>query len=212
MWHKNLVMISRKLSEWRPWSSKPRRRSNQYFLPQGICGIRFDETCYFLIVGKMNYKDAKTRCSQIEGKLANIWSRGHYNAMIAYMRKQIPKSMKYIEVWTAMTLMISTGKVRLSNFSQATFLQWYPGQPTRDFSRRYIYLHIPKIKSTKQGMVNYSPASKLTGALCEIPQRSSTRKPGRRPGWFLINQPTRHYIVTSGCVKKTVIDMLKIPT
>lgn len=140
-----------------------------------LCGIRYDDKCYTLIFGDMDYYDAQKTCRNVKGKLADITSRQHYNVMMAYIHQLIPESKQKLDTWTAMTLMITTGKVRLSNYNTASFTKWYPGQPQQDFNRRHIYLHVSKTKSNPQGMVNDNPKSKLPGAMCVMKKRSSNR-------------------------------------
>ncbi|XP_039249136.2 uncharacterized protein LOC120326847 isoform X2 [Styela clava] len=118
-----------------------------------------------LTTESVDLNQARTMCTDIGWKLANIYSTEHYEAIAEYLRNKYPK-INQPTVWLGMTLG-QDSQLYLSNGTVGPTLKWYPGFPGGS-GGKMISMDVLHVKNHNyQGMVNQPPENKRKGALCE---------------------------------------------
>nr|XP_039255815.1 uncharacterized protein LOC120332603 [Styela clava] len=134
------------------------------------CDEVYDGKCYVLITNdnRLNVFEARASCHAIGANAANIYSKEHFNRMVALIRTRIVIGLNYHHIWTGMELNTSTKGMYLSNGNPADYTRWFPGRPFNP-ARSYVGIHVQSDPShASHGMFDENATYKLLGVLCEI--------------------------------------------
>nr|XP_039248062.1 uncharacterized protein LOC120325937 [Styela clava] len=139
--------------------------------PPENCKLKVGNICYFLMMpGKWDvvYKKAVDICKKLNANVGLIRNMKSYNAIMNYLRRNIPEGEHEISIWTGMKFNPMIGDVTPAD----SFIKWFPGDPVKgtDYKdRTNVYIIVDSNTNAHyQGMVNVPPTWKKHGVICEI--------------------------------------------
>nr|XP_039271925.1 uncharacterized protein LOC120346287 [Styela clava] len=135
------------------------------------CKLKVGKICYFAVIHDewdVNYDKAVDICKKRNAYVGLIEDKEFYNAIMKYLRKEIPKGEVWINIWTGIHFDPMTGA-----FSPIdSFIEWrsgsYPKTGIKYKDHTIVYLEVRSNPNYFQGMVNEYPTRKLNGVICEI--------------------------------------------
>ncbi|XP_077971523.1 uncharacterized protein LOC144425765 [Styela clava] len=134
------------------------------------CELKVGSFCYFAVIRGENvdYDEAVDICKKRNADVGLIRDEESYNAIMNYLRSNIPKGDSYNTVWTGIHYDPMNGDVTPAD----SFIKWYPGQLETGIDnndRTDVYLVVnSNLKTRDQGMKNAAPTWKQHGVICEI--------------------------------------------
>ncbi|XP_039272330.2 uncharacterized protein LOC120346632 isoform X2 [Styela clava] len=134
------------------------------------CKLKVGNTCHFFVLRHrrdVNYSKAVDICKKRNADVGLIRDEESYNAIVKYLRKNMPKGWVAITIWTGIQFDPLNGDVTPAN----SFIDWYPYQPVMgidDKDRTNVHLVIdPNPNIRYQGMRNTFPRANWHGVICE---------------------------------------------
>ncbi|XP_039256488.2 uncharacterized protein LOC120333185 [Styela clava] len=136
-------------------------------------GIFYNSTCFWTDVSRtqdINLAKAQQRCTSKGSRLADIYSKDHYDAIMTYLRPQIVAGKTLLYVWTGMKrrgegAILSTGIKTPYVKPRSNASKWNKGEAKRTL----VYLVAsPDPNATDQGFGAIWDTWNAHGALCQI--------------------------------------------
>nr|XP_039248006.1 uncharacterized protein LOC120325893 [Styela clava] len=144
--------------------------------PPENCKLKIGNICYFALIRveeDVNYDIAVEYCKKRNADVGLIRDEKSYNAIMDYLRRNIPKEEKFIYILTEIQFNPITRDVKPAD----SFIEWsqniwtaeYPitGAEYKDY-RNIFLLVLSDLNSRHQGMVNAPSTTKVHGVICEI--------------------------------------------
>ncbi|XP_077971522.1 uncharacterized protein LOC120346287 isoform X2 [Styela clava] len=135
------------------------------------CRLKVGNICYFAVIyvdWGVKYDTAVDICKKRKADVGLIRREESYNAIMNYLRKNIPKGWVGITIWTGIRFDPMTDDVTPADL----FIKWFPGDPGMGIGnedRTNIYLNVlPNTNDRNQGMRNGYPTWGRSGVICEI--------------------------------------------
>nr|XP_039270988.1 uncharacterized protein LOC120345563 [Styela clava] len=132
------------------------------------CKLKISNVCHFAVIfaeDDVNYNKAVNICKKRNADVGLTQDEESYNAVMNYLRSNIPKGRSWIDIWTGIYFDPKTDDVTPAD----SFINWYPTAPLHGMGSTTVYLNVDsKPSKCWQGMVNASPTLNLNGVICEI--------------------------------------------
>nr|XP_039249619.1 uncharacterized protein LOC120327225 [Styela clava] len=157
--------------------SMERRITNITSLPELQCvaikGMMYDGKCYWVEISSSkdtNILKAKQICEISDSRLADVYSRTHYDDLMKYLRMKLPKGYSDMFVWTgiqrnsASQATLSTGQLASYIKARSDKTKW----ENAEAQRTHAYLRVLRdTTSTDQGFGSIWPSWEANGVLCQ---------------------------------------------
>nr|XP_039247911.1 uncharacterized protein LOC120325810 [Styela clava] len=135
------------------------------------CKFKVGQICYSAVIqvgSDVNYNEADDICKKRNADIGLIRDEKSYNAIVNYLRRNIPKGEVLIRIWTGIHFDSMTREVTPAN----SFTKWHPDflpSGTKYEDRTNVYLFVDSDPNYRyQGMVNAPPTWEYNGVICEI--------------------------------------------
>ncbi|XP_077971032.1 uncharacterized protein LOC120325921 [Styela clava] len=135
------------------------------------CKLQVGNTCYFAVIfvkDDVYYGKALDICKKRNASVGLTRDEESYNAIVNYLRKNIPKGRTWILIWTGIHIDPMTRDVTPTD----SFTKWSPGYPSagidnEDYTNVYLAVDFNP-NNRYQGIRNGVPTRQSNGVLCEI--------------------------------------------